>query len=52
MASKSSTPVYIPNDTLDALDKWCKTPEGKKIGLKDPKKAVVYVLQKFLGDQA
>ncbi len=51
MASKSSTPVYISNDSLTALEKWSKTPEGKKLGMTDPKKVVNYVLQKFLGDQ-
>lgn len=51
MASKSSTPVYISNDTLKALEKWCKTIEGKKIGMSDSKKAVGYVLQKFLAAQ-
>lgn len=51
MASKSSTPVYVSNDSLDALQKWSKTLEGKKIGKTDPKKIVNYVIEKFLGEQ-
>jgi hypothetical protein len=51
MASKTSQPVYISNKTLDAIDAWLKTANGKKLGIQDKKKAVGYILTKFLEDQ-
>jgi len=51
MGSKSSTPVYISNDTLTALGKWCNTQDGKKVGITNSKKVVAYALQKFLAEQ-
>ena len=51
MTSKTSKPVYVANKTLDAIDTWLKTPAGKKLGIQDSKKAVGYILTKFLEDQ-
>ena len=51
MASKTSQPVYIQNDTLLGIDEFLKTDEGKKLGITDPKKAVGYILTKFLADR-
>ena len=51
MASKTSKPVYIQNDTLLGIEEFLKTKKGKKLGMTDPKKAVGYILTKFLEDQ-
>ena len=49
MASKTSQPVYVSNKTLDAIDAWLKTQNGKKLGMQD--KAVGYILTKFIEDK-
>lgn len=51
MASKSSQPVYIPNETIEGVEKWLQTPQGIKTSLTDPRKGINFILTKFLSEQ-
>lgn len=51
MRSKTSDPVYIQITTLSAIGNYLQTEKGKKLGITDPRKAVQYILTKFLEEE-